>query len=205
MPKVGMRPLRRRQLIDATIRTIESHGLAETTIARISQAAGLSSGIIGHYFGGKNALLAATMRTLLTELRRSTTTRLREASTAVERIEAILGANIGPEQFTPRVVSVWLAFYAQVPYEPELARLHRVYVRRLRSNLRHAFKALLPAASAAEAAEGMGALIDGIWVRAALAREAPDIERAHALADGYLRMTLGHHTRPRPSFAAAAE
>lgn len=193
MPKLGMQQIRRRQLIDATVQTIEAYGFAETTIARISQRAGLSSGIIGHYFGGKNALLAATMRSLLTELRGETVARLRRARSPVARVEAILGANFAREQFTPQVCAAWLSFYAQVPHVPELTRLHRVYMARLRSNLRHAFHRLLPAASAERAAEGMACMIDGIWVRAALARERPDIRRAHALADDYLRMMLRCH------------
>lgn len=189
MPKIGMQSIRRRQLIEATIATIEAHGFADTTIARISQRARLSSGIIGHYFGGKNALLAATMRSLLSELRDTTLARQRRSGTPIERIEAIVDASFAPEQFTPRVCSVWLAFYAQVPYDPELARLYRVYLRRLHSNLRHAFKALLSPEGAERAAEGMGALIDGIWVRAALSGDAHG-EQAHALADDYLRLTL---------------
>ncbi len=88
--------------------------------------------------------------------------------------------------------TAWLSFYAQVPHEPELARLHRVYMRRLQSNLRHAFEALLAADAAARAAEGMAALIDGLWVQAALSREAPR-ERARALANDYLRMVLQEH------------
>lgn len=205
MPKLGMQPIRRQQLIDATIETIETHGFAETTIARISRRAGLSSGIISHYFGGKNALLAATMRWLLSDLRDAMIARQRQAQTPIARIEAIVAANFASAQFTPRVCAAWLSFYAQVPHEPELARLHRVYIRRLQSNLRHAFGALLPAAVATRAAEGMGALIDGLWVQAALSREAPR-ERAHALANDYLRMVLREHDVPTadgPDRAAA--
>ena len=43
------------------------------------------------------------------------------------------------------------------------------------------------------AAEGMSSMIDGIWVRAALTQEAPDLRQAHAIADDYLRMTLQYH------------
>jgi TetR/AcrR family transcriptional repressor of bet genes len=192
MPKRGMQPIRRQQLIDATIATIEAHGFAETTIARISQRAGLSAGIVSHYFGGKNALLAATMRWLLSDLRDEMIARQRRGESPIGRIEAIIAANFAPAQFTPRVCAAWLSFYAQVPHEPELARLHRVYIRRLHSNLRHAFGALLPAEATARAAEGMAALIDGIWAQAALLREAPR-ERAHGLANDYLRMVLQEH------------
>ncbi|MDX1694604.1 MAG: transcriptional regulator BetI [Ketobacteraceae bacterium] len=195
MPKLGMQEVRRRQLIEATIATIERHGFAETTIAGISQAAGLSSGIISHYFGGKNALLAASMRSLLRELQAVTIVRLRQARTPTERVAAIVAANFAPEQFTPRVCAAWLAFYAQVPWSPELARLHRVYVRRLRSNLAHAYRQCLPATEAERAAEGMSALIDGIYVRAALRGEAADIHQAYSLANDYLHMTLDYYGR----------
>jgi TetR/AcrR family transcriptional repressor of bet genes len=192
MPKLGMQEIRREQLIDATIGTIERYGFAETTIARISRAAGLSSGIISHYFGGKNALLEATMRSLLRELRAATVSRLRRCASAEERIAAIVAANFAPEQFTARVCAAWLAFYAQVPWSPQLARLHRVYVRRLRSNLLHAYRQCLDDEAAAHAAEGMSALIDGIYVRAALLGDPLEMQRSHALAHDYMTMTLGH-------------
>lgn len=193
MPKVGMQPIRRQQLIRATVDTIEAHGFAEATIARISRRAGLSSGIISHYFGGKNELLAASMRWLLRELQHESSRRLRRSGSATERIEAILGASFDSEQFTPGVSTVWLAFYAQIPHAPELARLHRVYTRRLRSNLRHAFRQLMPETASDDAAEGMASMIDGIWVRAALADRQPDIARAHRLARDYLYMLLRYH------------
>ncbi len=194
MPKQGMHNLRRRQLIDATIATIEAYGFADTTIARISHAAGLSSGIISHYFGGKDALLEATMRALLSELQSETIERLRRAGgDPIARIEAVVGANFAEHQFTPPVTAAWLAFYGQVRYSRDLARLHQIYVARLRSNLTHAYAQLLPRPAADRAADGMASMIDGIWVRAALSRAPTDIDAAHALAEDYLRMTLAHH------------
>lgn len=201
MPKLGMQAIRRDQLIRATIATIEAHGFADTTIARISRRAGLSSGIISHYFGGKNELLAASMRWLLRELQAETSRRLRSATTPLARLEAIIAASFGAQQFNRGVSSVWLAFYGQIPHEPQLARLHRVYMRRLRSNLRHALRDLLSPAASDEAAEGMAAMIDGIWVRTALTNAEPDIERAHRLAHDYLHMLINQQ---RPDAAPAA-
>ena len=40
MPKLGMGPIRRRQLIDAAIASIHEYGLADTTVARIARKAG---------------------------------------------------------------------------------------------------------------------------------------------------------------------
>ena len=71
MPKVGMEPIRRRQLIDGVIASIDAHGFAGTTVARICRHAGVSSGLAHHYFDGKDDLLYAALLDLLGELRRS--------------------------------------------------------------------------------------------------------------------------------------
>ena len=68
MPKVGMELIRRQQLIEATLESVAEVGLHATTINSISKRAGLSSGIISHYFGGKQGLIEATVRFLLNSL-----------------------------------------------------------------------------------------------------------------------------------------
>ncbi|SQK76818.1 transcriptional regulator BetI [Tatumella ptyseos] len=65
MPKVGMQPIRRRQLIDATLETINDVGLHYATIAQIAKRAGVSTGIISHYFGTKTGCWKPRCVTLL--------------------------------------------------------------------------------------------------------------------------------------------
>ena len=65
MPKVGMEPVRKKQLIEATLEVMTEVGYHGTTISLISKKAGLSSGIVSHYFGDKQGLIEATMRHLL--------------------------------------------------------------------------------------------------------------------------------------------
>lgn len=191
MPKVGIQPLRRKQLIEATIAAIHEHGYADATLARIARNAGMSSGLIAHYFGGKDELLAATMRSLLTDLRRMVIDRLRAASSPIERVEAVVAANFDETQSVPEVVAAWLAFWAQVPHEPELARLQRVYSRRLRSNLRAALRPVgLAEADLDEVVEVLGCLIDGIWMRAALSSEGLDVPKARRRVLRVLRYHL---------------
>ncbi len=52
MPKLGMQSIRRRQLIDATLEAINEVGMHDATIAQIARRAGVSTGIISHYFSG---------------------------------------------------------------------------------------------------------------------------------------------------------
>lgn len=178
-------------MIDATIQAIHRYGYGDATVARIASTAGLSAGIIAHYFGGKNELLAATMRSLLTDLRREAIRRLAQADSPLARVEAIVAANFDETQCTPEVVAAWLAFWAQVPHAPELARLQGVYRRRLRSDLRHALRQLkLAERDLDELTEVLGSLIDGIWLRAALAEDGLDIPAARRRVMTVLRLHL---------------
>ena len=68
MPKLGMAPIRRKQLVEAAIAAIHEHGFANATVARIAAQAGISAGMVHHYFKDKDELLFATMRHLLAEL-----------------------------------------------------------------------------------------------------------------------------------------
>ncbi|QPO13343.1 transcriptional regulator BetI [Thalassospira sp. A40-3] len=196
MPKVGMQPVRRRQLIDATIETIHQHGFADTTIARIANTAGMSSGIISHYFGGKNALLQETMRSLMKDLRNDYMVRLATAKTPMDRLEAIINTNFNEEQFTPQVTVAWLSFWAQVPFSDQLRRLNNIYFQRLASNLRHELRQLTTEECADEISSAIAAMVDGIWVRTGLSRGQADIAGARKMVLGTLRLYLANSPSP---------
>ena len=190
MPKLGMEEIRRRQLIEATIASIHEFGIAESSLSRISAKAGVSTGIVHHYFEDKAELLESTLRQLGANLRRAVAHRLSAARTPIERLLAVIDGNIGTEQFTPEAVSAWLAFWAQVPTNPRLARVQTIIISRLRDNLVHALK-LMGRKDAVEIASVTEALIDGLWLRAALAEHGPDSKRARRLVLDYLNARLG--------------
>jgi TetR/AcrR family transcriptional repressor of bet genes len=189
MPKLGMERIRKRQLIEATVASIHQNGFADTTIQTISRAAGVSPGIIHHYFGGKGALLAATMRALLVELRDCVVPALKAASGPRARIEAVIDASFADRQFQPQVIVTWLAFWGQAPHDPELARLQRIYARRLTSHFRHDLRPLV-GPRAETAATGLAAMIDGLWLSFALGQQRAGQQAARALARDYLARLL---------------
>ncbi|WP_417460549.1 choline-responsive transcriptional repressor BetI [Kordiimonas sp.] len=175
MPKLGMQPIRRQQLIDATIRTIARVGYSETTVSRIAKEAGLSAGIISHYFGGKQALLEASMARVLFELHDAFLKHLEEATSPRERLSAIIDTNFEDDQYKPEIVRAWLSFWAQVPFSPELKRLQAIYNRRLISNLAHELRRIVPGDAARDGAEIFASLIDGFWLRSTMAEAAPNL------------------------------
>lgn len=186
MPKLGMEPIRRRELIDATIKAIHVSGMNGLTMGDIARRAGVSPALAHHYFGSKDDLLIATLGHLLGEFAVEIRARLKVASGPRERVGAVIEASFGDDQFRPPVISAWLAFYMQATHDRAAARLMSVYLGRLESNLRHDLKALTAPASAPALARGLAALIDGLWLRAALPGEHVRPEEARAILYDYL-------------------
>ncbi|MGJ8514506.1 transcriptional regulator BetI [Carnimonas bestiolae] len=184
MPKIGMEQIRRRQLIDATLVTIDHFGLEDTTIARIAKSAGVSAGIISHYFGGKDGLIEATMREVLSQLSAAVAERRRAtAHHDVEgHINAIIEGNFDRSQVSESAMKTWLAFWVSSMHRPQLKRLQSVNDRRLFSNLCYQFSRRLPPDKARDAARGLAALIDGLWLRGALMPERFDVDAALRIA-----------------------
>lgn len=187
MPKVGMEPIRRKQLIDATLNSIEHYGLEDTTIARIANEAGVSAGIISHYFGGKDGLIESTMRQILSSLREAVAARSKgiQPDDVEGHITAIIEGNFDRSQVSESAMKTWLAFWVSSMHRPQLKRLQRVNDRRLYSNLSHYFGQRLSKVQARDAARGLAALIDGLWLRGALMPERFDIETALRIARSY--------------------
>lgn len=192
MPKVGMQPIRRRQLIDATLAAINEVGMHDATIAQIARRAGVSTGIISHYFRDKNGLLEATMRDITGQLRHAVLSRLRALpdAGAAARLNAIVAGNFDDSQTGGAAMNAWLAFWASSMHQPMLFRLQQVSSKRLLSNLVSEFSRELPRDRAQEAGYGLAALIDGLWLRAALSGKPLDRQRAQALTHHFIRQHL---------------
>lgn len=190
MPKLGMEPIRRRQLIDATIAAIHENGFPDATVSRISALAGVSTGIVHHYFQNKADLLEATMRQLASDIRAGSVARLRRATTPRERVEAVIDGNLGSEALTDKGVTAWLAFCSQVHCNPSFRRVQQILIDRMHTNLAHALRRLVSNRDADDIAEGLSILIDGLWLRAALSNGRLTPARARQIAHDWLDARL---------------
>ena len=195
MPKVGMPSIRKPQLIKATMTVIERVGLHAASIALISREAGVSTGIINHYFGGKHGLLEETMRAILREHSVTVMQLLSRIprSEHQQRINAIVEANFSDFLASNKVAKTWLAFWSYSMHDEQLNRLQRVNEKRLLSHLRIELKSLLPANKVNQAAHGIAALIDGVWLRGAMNPEGINAQQARLLINDYLELQLAQH------------
>ena len=62
MPKIVDHELRRQELLAATWRVIARTGIVGVTTREIAREAGVSTGVLAHYFADKEELLAAALR-----------------------------------------------------------------------------------------------------------------------------------------------
>ncbi|MGF1697197.1 transcriptional regulator BetI [Vibrio kyushuensis] len=192
MPKVGMPDIRKPQLVKATMTVIDRVGLHAASIALISKEAGVSTGIINHYFGGKHGLLEETMRAILRQHSDTIGSLLKAlpANAHQQRINAIISGNFEGYQAENKVAKTWLAFWSYSMHDAQLKRLQRVNEKRLLSHLRIELKALLNTEQAELVAQGIASLIDGIWLRGTLNPEGINADRARAIINDYLEKQL---------------
>lgn len=169
MPKLGMQPLRRASLVQATIAEIGRAQSLDVTVGQIARSAGMSTALAHHYFGGKDQIFLAAMRHILTEYGTEVRRELALADSPRARAEAIITASFAETCFAPATVSAWMTLYGGARTNENTLRLLTLYQARLRSNLTHALRPICRNPQAE--AEALAALIDGLYLRAALAPE----------------------------------
>jgi TetR/AcrR family transcriptional regulator, transcriptional repressor of bet genes len=189
MPKLGPDPVRRDTLVKATIAEVGAAGSAEVTVGQIARRAGMSPALAHHYFGGKEQILDAATRHILRRYGAEVRQALAMATTPRARIAAVVRGSFAPSNFHGETVSAWLILYVRAQCLPEARRLLAVYQRRLRSNLLVGLRPLV-GARAGVVAETLAALIDGLYLRAALAAEPADGEAAATQVLGVLDCLL---------------
>lgn len=183
---------RRKQLTDTTIHVMAQVGFQATTLGLIAKQAGVSAGLVAHYFGDKEGLLEATLRSLASRLSRAAAARMRAATTPRARLQAVIDANLAPEEMDSETSAVWLAFWGQAKHSDRLKRVQRIYQLRVLSNLRHSLRGVAKPEDVERLAVIIAAIIDGLWLRTTLAAawSSADSETARRIAAGFVDTQL---------------
>lgn len=181
MARLSIEQIRRKELSEAAYEALQVWGLPGTTLVRVAAKAGVSKGIVLHYFRNKDELIEAAMRRANAALRDEVVRRLQACRTPRERLDAIIEGNFDPRFFSPQITHAWLSFCGEVPRNPQFARLQRAIHARMNSNLMSALQHLLPRARAIAAARSISIMIDGLWLRHGLVQGG--IDRDGALAE----------------------
>lgn len=189
-----------------TIQVMAQVGFQGTTLGLIARQAGVSPGLVAHYFGDKDGLLEATLRNLASRLSMAAAARMRAARTPRERLQAVIDANLAPEEMDSQTSSVWLAFWSQAIHSDRLKRIQKIYQQRVLSNLRHELRFLAPAEDVERLAIVIAAIIDGLWLRTTLAAawSPQDSDVARRIAAGFVDTQLAARLEGSPMSSPSA-
>lgn len=113
MPRVNVKDKRKQQLIDANIASIAKRGLSETTIAHVSQGAGMSRGIVNFYFNTKETMMRETCQYLAEEYTGAWERALEKATdaSAEDKLKALVTAHFQSNLCNQKKLAVWVAFW----------------------------------------------------------------------------------------------
>ncbi|MGF6229537.1 TetR/AcrR family transcriptional repressor of bet genes [Inquilinus ginsengisoli] len=151
--------------------------------------AGVSPGLVRHYFGGIDALIAETYRSIGSHVAETLVIALNAADATPEaRLRAFIDASFRPPVLDPDLLSIWLSFWALVRRDEAIRQIHRdvyaAYRRRLEGLIAEA--AGSRPVDTALAALAFTAMLDGLWLELCLDPSVFTPDDAVRIANGWV-------------------
>jgi AcrR family transcriptional regulator len=116
---------RREDLIAATLDCIAEFGIEGATVRQIATRAGVTGGLIRHYFDGKDQMVQAAYRQLMTEMCAPSHAIAESGGSARLRLRRFVQANLAPPVAEARTISLWAAFIGHIRVDPVFSAIHR--------------------------------------------------------------------------------
>lgn len=182
--------LRRDEIAAAALIVFTTEGPQALTLERVAKEIGASKGIILHYFSTKDLLLARVTSDVMGIVGREFRACLKTDDAPTERLAAMLVFAVGPDLYSPGYARAWLSIMEKSFSDQYLARIRRIIVARLRTHFIVALRPLVGRIEAAPICESLIALIEGLWLRRAVAPESITPEKAKALLLTHLEESL---------------
>ncbi|PRY23862.1 TetR family transcriptional regulator [Aliiruegeria haliotis] len=164
--------LRRRELIDATLRVIASRGMDAATVRTISEEAGVTPGLIRHYFETKEDLLGAAYDQHMTTLIEMSQQAVEDASQpAVRRLARFVETTLSTPVTDPEALQLWAGFIQRVRRDEAMRRIHRTNYHSFLSCLEELISGALAARGRRPSPDDLkrltiasNAVVDGLWL-----------------------------------------
>lgn len=186
---------RRDDLIAAALRSIARDGHAGVSVRRIAAEAGVSIGLINHYFPSIDDLVASAYEQTATRFLRLILDEVAKASPSPRaRLSAFLKSSFAPPILDPALLHVWVVFWSLTVHSAPLREIQA----RTWADYRGALEVYLADCLAdagdgpggrlgtARAALGLGALLDGLWLEWCLNPQSFAPEDGIAICEAFI-------------------
>lgn len=190
---------RRHDLIRATLDCVADLGLQGATVREIALRAGVTNGLIRHYFTGKDQMIHAAYRETMTGMTETAKAAVEDMAHAPnERLAHFIRANLTAPVVDPRTLSLWAAFVSMIRVDPEMAAIHREgyldFRREVEELVIDVFEASgkpIAKADAERLAIKINAIIDGLWLEGCMAGDMFDENELVAVGIEAVEATVG--------------
>jgi AcrR family transcriptional regulator len=174
--------VRRQALIEATARCLAEKGVGGTSVRAICAYAGVSAGLLTHYFDGVDALILATYRDVGEKVAAAMEQAVLDAGPDPrKRLWAYIRSNFQPPVLDPNLLATWISFWSLNKTNPAIAATHKETYgggrERMEVLLREAAPSI-PRPAARIAAIALTAMIDGLWLELCLDSSTFTIDEA---------------------------
>lgn len=167
---------RRDALILAALDLVGEAGPEAATVRAIADRAGVTPGLIRHYFSSKDELIRAAYRRLMEWLTQDSSVALLQADKGPKaQLVAFVQASLRPPVVDPARLGLWAGFLNALRRDPEMRVIHDQGYRAYRDLLERLIAALPRDATAAQCrrdAIACNAVIDGLWLEGSALPEA---------------------------------
>ena len=171
--------VRRNDLIAATLDAIAESGLRGATVREIADRAGVTPGLIRHYFVSKELMFQDAYRSIMNTMFETANQAAEEQGRdAIGRLRIFVLANFKSPIIDPRNLSLWATFISQITVDPALAAIHREGYLEFRNRLEsHIGEAMTEAGRNLAPGElrylaiAINGLMDGLWLEGSMAAD----------------------------------
>ena len=183
---------RRTDLLEATLSCVADLGLDRAGARQIAERAGVSAGLIRHYFPSKDEMVRAAYAYLMGQM----TAAAEDSGAGDEQspeaaLAEVIAANFASPSLSGVKVSLWATFVGRVRVDPAYADIHREGYREFLDLLEARIHPVLVAqggpadpSRCKQFAIALNGLIDGLWIEGSLGHGLYDARRLPAIALG---------------------
>lgn len=169
-----IRANRRKELIEATIAVIATHGYHGTTVSRVAKAANVSAGLMNFHFESKDKLFEAVFKHMADEYQHVWEARVSASDQEPwELLQTMIATYFDREVFNNQRLPVWFAFWSDPDlrdkFRDAATAVERSYVQQLEAQVGKLMAPYaLGEAAVRHATSALSAMIDGFWLQALL-------------------------------------
>ncbi|MDB5666334.1 TetR family transcriptional regulator C-terminal domain-containing protein [Cypionkella sp.] len=177
---------RREDLIAAALDLVAEGGLHAATVRAIADRAGVTPGLIRHYFTSKEELTRVAYRRLMQRMTSDSAAVLLDApDDPVARLASFVAASVSAPVADPVALGLWAAFLHDVRRDASMRAVHTAMYLDFRDMLQGLIAALPRVASDAQLrteAIACNGVIDGLWMEGSILAEAFAVGEIVAIA-----------------------